>query len=156
RSSDLPVGRDDRTAVLGYHPRPGRSRMTGELDTLERQGAGRLAGSRVDLVVVVAWTTICVVLLFLGLPTERFFTIDNARGILASGGLVGTAALGLSLLVISGSFVSLALGVTASVGGMLMLGSVRAGLLVAIILALVACGVISALQGTLVGYLESN
>jgi ribose/xylose/arabinose/galactoside ABC-type transport system permease subunit len=88
--------------------------------------------------------------------TDRFFTVDNARAILASSSFVGMTAVGATLVMICGSAVSLAVSQTASVAAMVFLATQRLGLTVAILLTL-GCGVaVTAVQGAVVGYWDAS
>lgn len=102
------------------------------------------------------WVAVAALIVVIGLDTPRFFTIDNARAILSSSSLVGIAALGLLFIVASGNLVSLAIGSTASVGAMVLLSNLSLSLPVALVLAALACGLIAAVQGVLVGHLRAN
>lgn len=92
----------------------------------------------------------------LGAATPRFFTYDNARAILTSASLVGIAALGLTLMVIVGTSVSLAVSQTASVCAMVFLATQSWGLVAALVATLAAGAVATAIQGMVVGYGEAN
>jgi ribose/xylose/arabinose/galactoside ABC-type transport system permease subunit len=91
-----------------------------------------------------------------GVLTTRFFSLANARAILASTAWVGITAIGATLVMIAGSAVSLAVAQTATVVAMIFLSAQQLGLAVAIVLAL-ACGVgITALQGAIIGFWTAN
>ena len=91
-----------------------------------------------------------------GLLTDRFFSLANARAILASTALTGITAIGATLVMIAGSAVSLAVSQTATVVAMVFLATQQFGLAAAITLALL-CGVaITALQGAIVGFWAAN
>ena len=91
-----------------------------------------------------------------GLLTDRFFSLANARAILASTALTGITAIGATLVMIAGSAVSLAVSQTATVVAMVVLATQQFGLAAAITLALL-CGVaITALQGAIVGFWAAN
>ncbi|GEP35138.1 sugar ABC transporter permease [Nocardioides szechwanensis] len=95
-------------------------------------------------------------LLVLGAATPRFFSYDNARAILTSASLVGIAALGLTLMVIVGTSVSLAVSQTASVCAMVFLATQSWGLVGALVAAVAAGAAATAIQGMVVGYGEAN
>ena len=91
-----------------------------------------------------------------GLMTSRFFSVDNARAILASTAEVGITAIGATLVMIAGSAVSLAVSQTATVVAMVFLSVQQLGLAAAIVLAL-ACGVaLTAVQGAIIGFWAAN
>lgn len=91
-----------------------------------------------------------------GALTTRFFSLANARAILASTSWVGITAIGATLVMIAGSAVSLAVAQTATVVAMIFLSTQQLGLAAAVVLAL-ACGVgITALQGAIIGFWTAN
>ena len=91
-----------------------------------------------------------------GLLTSRFFSLDNARAILASTAEVGITAIGATLVMIAGSAVSLAVSQTATVAAMVFLSAQQLGLAAAVVLALI-CGVlITAAQGAIIGFWAAN
>ncbi len=97
-----------------------------------------------------------VALVVLALTTDRFFTLDNARAILASTAFVGITAIGASVVMIAGSTVSLATAQTATIAGMLFLATQQLGLAGASVLAILLGVLVTALQGAAVGYWDSN
>jgi simple sugar transport system permease protein/ribose transport system permease protein len=96
------------------------------------------------------------VLIVVCATTPQFFTINNAKAILASASIVGLAALGATFIMIVGSIVSLATAQTMSVIAMVFLASQSFGLVPAILLALITGAVILGLQGVLVGTWSAN
>lgn len=92
----------------------------------------------------------------LAVTTQGFFTIDNARAILASLGFVGILAVGMTVIMISGSFASLSLGMTAAVTAMFFLTSLRWGIAIAIIATILLGAVIGAVQGAMIGGWGAN
>jgi ribose/xylose/arabinose/galactoside ABC-type transport system permease subunit len=103
-------------------------------------------------VIVVAVLVVAVV----GLTTDRFVSIANAKAILTSASLVGIAALGLTLITIGGAAVSLAISQTVAAVGMVFLTSQSLGLWPALALALVTGALITGVQGAIVGYAAAN
>lgn len=93
---------------------------------------------------------------FLALSTDRFMTIANAKAIITSASLVGIAALGLTLIMIGGAAVSLAISQTVAAVGMIFLATQSLGLVPALVIALVSGAVITGLQGAVVGYAAAN
>jgi ribose/xylose/arabinose/galactoside ABC-type transport system permease subunit len=91
-----------------------------------------------------------------GLLTDRFFSLANARAILASTALTGITAIGATLVMIAGSAVSLAVSQTATVVAMVFLATQQFGLAAAITLALLGGVAITALQGAIVGFWAAN
>ena len=97
-----------------------------------------------------------VAVVVVGALTHRFFSYDNLRAIVTSASLVGIAALGLTLMVIVGTTVSLALSQTASVCAMVFLATQSWGLASAIFVTVAAGALVTALQGVIVGYGGAN
>lgn len=91
-----------------------------------------------------------------GALTPRFFSLDNARAILASAAWVGITAIGATLVMIAGSAVSLAVSQTATVVAMIFLSVQQLGLAAAIAVALAAGVAITALQGAIIGFWTAN
>jgi len=106
----------------------------------------------VDVVVVLAVLAVVVV----GLSTDRFVTVANAKAIVTSASLVGIAALGLTLIMIGGSAVSLAISPTIAAVGMVFLSAQSLGLLTALVIAVAFGAVITGVQGAVVGYAAAN
>jgi len=106
----------------------------------------------VDAVMLVAVLAVVVV----GLSTERFVTIDNAKAIVTSASLVGIAALGLTLIMIGGSAVSLAISPSVAAIGMVFLSAQSLGLVTALVVAVVFGALITGVQGAVVGYAAAN
>jgi len=99
---------------------------------------------------------VVVALVVAGALTDRFFSLANARAILAAAASTGITAIGATLVMIAGSAVSLAVAQTASVVAMVFLATQQLGLAAAILLGLL-CGVaITALQGAVVGFWAAN
>lgn len=96
------------------------------------------------------------VLVVLALTTHRFVSLDNARAILSAASLAGIMALGLTLVTIAGSYMSLAIAATGVASAMVFLAQLDHGLAVAIVLAVLAGTVVTALQGLVVGTLGAN
>ncbi|MFI5952152.1 ABC transporter permease [Cryptosporangium sp. NPDC051539] len=97
-----------------------------------------------------------VALLLAGASTHRFLSFDNLKAILNSASLIGIAGLGLTLIVIGGTSVSLAISQSVAVSAMVFLATQSSGLVVALIATLVVGAVISGVQGLVVGYGAAN
>jgi ribose/xylose/arabinose/galactoside ABC-type transport system permease subunit len=124
--------------------------------TQVRSLAAAKGRSRVQLTIDGLTGLAVVAVVVVGLSTHRFVTVANAKAILTSASLVGVAALGLTLVVIGGSAVSLAVSQTVSAVGMIFLAAQSLGLVPALIIA-VACGtVLTGVQGAVVGYAAAN
>jgi ribose/xylose/arabinose/galactoside ABC-type transport system permease subunit len=106
----------------------------------------------IDTIVVVAVLAVVVI----GLSTHRFATLDNAKAIITSASLVGIAALGLTLITIGGSAVSLAISPSVAAVGMIFLSAQSLGLVPALVLAIVAGALVTGVQGAVVGYAGAN
>lgn len=90
------------------------------------------------------------------LSTHRFVTVANAKAIITSASLVGIAALGLTLIMIGGSAVSLAISQTVAAVGMIFLAAQSFGLVPALVIALVCGALITGVQGAVVGHAAAN
>jgi ribose/xylose/arabinose/galactoside ABC-type transport system permease subunit len=106
------------------------------------------------LELIIAAVVVAVVIT--GALTSRFFSLDNARAILASAASVGISAVGATLIMIVGSAVSLAIAQTATVAAMVFLSTQQLGLGVAIVLAVLAGLGLTVVQGAAVGYWSAN
>lgn len=106
----------------------------------------------VDVVVALAVLAVVVV----AVSTHRFLTVANAKAILTSSSLVGIAALGLTLIMIGGGAVSLAISQTVSAVAMTFLATQSLGLVPALLIALIGGGIVTGLQGAVVGYAAAN
>jgi ribose/xylose/arabinose/galactoside ABC-type transport system permease subunit len=90
--------------------------------------------------------------IFIGMATTQgFFSTNNLRAILASVGFVGIVAVGMTVIMISGSFVSMTLGVTAAVTAIFFIWSLQFGVPVAIVSTVILGILIGAVQGYAVG-----
>lgn len=99
------------------------------------------------LVAALAWAAV---------TTPGFFTIGNAQAILTSTIFVGMVAVGMTLVMVSGSFVSLALATTATVSAMMFMALLPLGLAPAIVITIMAAGVVGSLQGAVIGGWNAN
>lgn len=111
-------------------------------------------------VLAARWTILLVAVIIVAviicITTTNFFTINNAKAILASTSVVGLAALGLTFVTIVGSVVSLATAQSMAVVAMVFLATQNLGLLPAIIIAIVTGAAIGLIQGLAVGYWAIN
>jgi simple sugar transport system permease protein/ribose transport system permease protein len=99
---------------------------------------------------------VVLLVVLVGVFTQRFFSLDNGRAILSSAASVGITAIGATLVMIAGSAVSLAVSQTATVIAMIFLSSQELGLPLAIVLALLCGAAITAVQGAAIGYWTAN
>ena len=125
---------------------PAESTRSGWLQSRSRSDLG------VDALVVLAVLAVVVA----GLSTHRFATVANAKAILTSASLVGIAALGLTLIVIGGAAVSLAVSQTVAASGMVFLSAQSLGLVPALALAVATGALVTGAQGVVVGYAAAN
>jgi ribose/xylose/arabinose/galactoside ABC-type transport system permease subunit len=107
---------------------------------------------------VIQWIVVgtCVVGLAIGVDTPRMFTVVNIEAIFYLSSMVGIAGLGITLIMIGGGLVSLAVGETAVAGGLIFLLCLNHGLVIALLAAVLGAGVASAVQGLLVGAWDAN
>lgn len=142
-----PVPVESRGAPSPERPAPQR-RTTELLQTVSpRTPEGRLA-----LLVTLG----AAVLLVFMLTTRRYFTVENVKAILSSAAIVGIMALGLTFVTLIGALVSLAISATAVMGAMIFLQELHLGLAPALAIAIVAGGVVTAIQGAVVGAWSAN
>lgn len=99
---------------------------------------------------------IAIAILWAALTTQGFFTLDNARAILTSMIFVGMVAVGMTLIMVSGAFVSLALATTATISAMIFMASLSLGLPGAIAVTVLAGALTGALQGMAIGGWNAN
>jgi ribose/xylose/arabinose/galactoside ABC-type transport system permease subunit len=112
--------------------------------------------TRTELTVDVAVLVAVLAVVVIGLSTDRFVTVANAKAILTSASLVGIAALGLTLIMIGGSAVSLAISPTVAAVGMVFLSAQSLGLVTALVVATVFGALVTGVQGVIVGYAAAN
>lgn len=100
--------------------------------------------------------TMTIVIMWMAMTTQGFFTLDNARAILSSMIFVGMVAVGMTVVMVSGAFVSMALATTATISAMIFMASLQLGVPSAIALTLVAGALTGALQGIAIGGWNAN
>ena len=96
------------------------------------------------------------ILVWASLTTPGFFTIGNGQAILASTVFVGMVATGMTLIMVSGAFVSLAMGTTATISAMVFMALLGLGLVPAIILTLLLGMALGLMQGIVIGGWNAN
>lgn len=95
-------------------------------------------------------------LIFLMLSTKGFLGASNLRATIASMAFVGIVAVGMTPITLSGRLFSLTLGTTVAMSAVLFVGTLKFGLLAALVIT-AALGLVAGLiQGWLVGYLGAN
>ena len=119
---------------------------------------GRPAGlaalaRRPDLALVAVAVAVVV---FGGLTTNGFVSSANFKAILASVGILGIVAVGMTCITLSGNLFSLSLGVTVTVASMTFLAWLDLGLVPAMALTIALAAAILALQGLIVAVLGAN
>lgn len=117
-----------------------------QLDRLGPADVGLLVGGAVVLAVLV----------YGAVSTQGFLSYANLKAVLASMGIIGIVAVGMSCITIGGNLVSVTLGTTVVVTTMLFLAALTFGPVTAIVLTILAGGAVCALQGLLVGGFRAN
>lgn len=131
--------------------------MTGPMATaFGRLGRERRAVRLYDVALAVWIAVLAGVTMYGAATTPGFLTVSNMKAIVTAAAFVGIIAVGLTVIVLSGSLFSLALGQTAAVSAMVFLYTLRVGLAVAIVLTLVLGLAIGAVQGVAVGAWGAN
>jgi ribose transport system permease protein len=97
-----------------------------------------------------------VVLLVAAVTTSGFLSVENFRAILASTTFVGMLAVGMTVIMISGSFVSMSLATTSTVAAMFFVYALHWGVAPAILLTLALGGVVGLIQGVAIGGWNAN
>ena len=148
---------DHRPAVAAAGGIPARQGGEDTATSASAEGApgGALRRRRTDpfdIGIVIVMLAVIVA----GALTTRFFSLANARAILASTAWVGITAIGATVVMIAGSAVSLAVSQTATVVAMVFLSAQPLGLAAAIVLALLSGVAITALQGAIIGFWTAN
>jgi ribose/xylose/arabinose/galactoside ABC-type transport system permease subunit len=119
----------------------------------DRYRSGR---SRAEVLTDLTAGVVVMAVVLVGLSTDRFLTVDNAKAILTSASLVGIAAVGLTLITVGGAAVSLAISQTVAAVAMVFLSTQGLGLAPALVIAVATGALITGLQGAVVGYAAAN
>lgn len=90
------------------------------------------------------------------LTTKGFLSVANGKAILASMGIIGIVAVGMSCITLSGNIVSVTLGTTVVVTTMAFLAALEFGPVAAIVITLLLGAMVGGLQGVVVGGLGAN
>ncbi|MDE1173614.1 MAG: ABC transporter permease [Parvibaculaceae bacterium] len=88
--------------------------------------------------------------------TPGFISIQNFRAILAATTFVGLIAVGMTVIMISGSFVSMSLGTMATITAIFFIYALKFGIAGAILSTLLLGGVLGLVQGFLIGAWDAN
>ncbi|HWA45589.1 MAG TPA: ABC transporter permease [Hypericibacter adhaerens] len=101
---------------------------------------------------------ILALLLIVGLAaaTPGFFTIANFQAVLASTTFVGLVAIGMTLIMISGAFVSMSLATTGTVTAMFFVFALQFGLVPAVLMTVALGAILGLLQGLAIGAWDAN
>ena len=148
---------DHRPAIAAPGDDPAEQTDAGTATATRVQGAFSRVSARwrpdsLDIGIAVVVLAVIVA----GTLTTRFFSLDNARAILASSALVGIAAIGATVVMIAGSARLAGRGTDRDRRCHDLLATQQFGLPAAIVLAL-ACGLtITALQGAVIGFWTAN
>ncbi len=97
-----------------------------------------------------------VVLMFLAVTTPGFVSLISLRSLLTSVSLIGCVAVGMTFITISGNIMSFSLGATLSATTLVFAGSAPLGLVPSAAIAFAFCGLVTALQGWIIGYFRAN
>ena len=131
--------------------------MTGLATGALRRVGADLLPTRLADAALAAWIALLVgVTVYGAATTSGFLTVSNMKAILTAAAFVGIIAVGLTVIVLSGSLFSLALGQTAAISAMVFLYTLRLNLLAAILLTLLLGLAIGAVQGFAVGAWGAN
>jgi ribose/xylose/arabinose/galactoside ABC-type transport system permease subunit len=90
------------------------------------------------------------------LTTDGFLSSANATAIITSVSVVGILAIGMTAIMIGGSFASMSLGTTAAVMAMLFVHQLSLGLAGALVVSILAGAAACAFQGWIVGSWNAN
>jgi simple sugar transport system permease protein/ribose transport system permease protein len=123
---------------------------------IEARGLSRVPALRNPSAISVVIAVLAVLLAVAALTTSGFWSTANIRSVLFSGALVGIIACGLTLITLSGSILSMSLGITAAVSAIWFISALDLGLPVAILTTLFLGAGICAAQGVLVGFWGAN
>lgn len=96
------------------------------------------------------------ILIVFGALTPGYLTLNTGKAILLAASIVGVLAIGETVVMISGNLFTLSIAQIAAASAMIYLPSLRYGLPVAIIIALVLAVVITAAQGAIIGLWRAN
>lgn len=110
-----------------------------------------VATQRFGIFMILAATTLAGVAL-----VDGFASVGNAANILRSVALVGTVAVGMTLVVISGNFVDLSVPSQVATAALIVLSFAEQNLPLAVLAAVLAAGTIGLANGVLIGAFRAN
>lgn len=90
------------------------------------------------------------------LATPGFLSRLSIISMLTSISFVGCVAVGMTFITLSGNIMSLALGATVSAASVVFMATLTSGVTTAAVIALVFAGVLTGVQGFIVGYFRAN
>lgn len=122
----------------------------------EQAAASRSARKTILLILQVLVAIAAVVVVIGAITTQGFFSVHNLQAILASVGFVGIVAVGMTVIMISGSFVSMSLGTQAAVTAIFFVWALKFGVAQAILMTIVLGTLIGAVQGYAIGGFGAN
>lgn len=141
---------EDLESSINLTPQ-GRARITAGSSARRLLDAVRRGGAVQWLVAVVAAFAVVV-----GAMTPHMYTLVNLEAILYSSSIIGIAGIGTTIIMISGGLVSLAIGETAAIAGLVFLPNLSHGLVLAFALSMLLGAVVTAVQGLLIGAWQAN
>ena len=110
----------------------------------------------VSLAVWVAVGILFVLALTAAITTPGFLSVQNFRAILGTTTFVGLIAVGMTVIMISGSFVSMSLGTMATIAAIFFVYTLQFGVFLAIVSTLLFGGLLGLVQGFLIGAWNAN
>jgi len=122
----------------------------------EQAAVSRGARKTILLVLQVLVALAAIIVVIGAATTEGFFSVHNLQAILASVGFVGIVAVGMTVIMISGSFVSLSLGTQAAVTAIFFVWALKFGVAQAIVMTVVVGTLLGAIQGYAIGGFGAN
>lgn len=125
---------------------------TRRTETPERRRVWRRENPRMTVTVA----GLAALLLYGMLTTDGFATIDNGRAILGAIAVTGFAALGATVVMISGNLFSMSTSITAAACAMVFLATLDLGVALALPAALLSGAIIYAVQGFAIGAWGAN
>lgn len=131
--------------------------MSGAAVGAPEQAAASRGTRRVILLILQGLVGLAVLALLVGAATTQgFFSVSNLQAILASVGFVGLVAVGMTVIMISGSFVSLSLGIQAAASAIFFVWALKFGVAPAILMTIAFGYAVGAIQGYAIGAFGAN
>lgn len=133
----------------------GAEAVAGPAVPVDSPGASRMR--RALLLILQGLVAAAAVVAVVGaITTQGFFSIGNLQAILSSVGFVGIVAVGMTVIMISGSFVSMSLGTQAAVSAIFFVWALKFGVAPAILATVLLGALVGALQGYAIGGFGAN